>query len=77
MFAAPRQLQQTVEESPLLQVDGLIMPRLVELCTPYLVHALVLGPTEGHRRPESDVKIAETFEGFDEFFGVELRAIAL
>jgi hypothetical protein len=28
---------------PLLQVDGLIMPSLVELCAPHLVHALVVG----------------------------------
>jgi hypothetical protein len=30
-------------KSPLLQVDGLIMPSLVELCAPHLVHALVVG----------------------------------
>src|SRR5262249_16472157 len=48
---------------PLLQVDGLVMPSLVELCTPHLVHPLVVGAAEGHRRPEAKVEIAKIFEG--------------
>ncbi len=55
----------------------MIMPGLIELRAPHFVHALVLGPAEGHGRPEPDVEIAETFEGSDESFGVELRAVAL
>jgi hypothetical protein len=47
----------------LLKIDGLIMPGLIELCTPHLVHALVVGPAEGHRRPEAKVEIAKIFEG--------------
>jgi hypothetical protein len=31
-----------IVKSPLLQVDGLVVPGLVELCTPNLVHALVI-----------------------------------
>jgi hypothetical protein len=54
MSALPRPL--------LLQVDGLIMPGLVELCAPHLVHALVIGATERHGRPEPNVEIAEIFE---------------
>jgi len=48
---------------PLLQIDGLIMPGLIELCTPHLVHPLVVGPAEGHRRPEAKVEIAKIFKG--------------
>jgi hypothetical protein len=47
----------------LLKIDGLIMPSLIELCTPHLVHPLVVGPAEGHRRPEAKVEIAKIFEG--------------
>jgi hypothetical protein len=43
--------QPSVDESPLLQVDGLIVPGLVELRAPYLVHALMVGAAESHRRP--------------------------
>jgi hypothetical protein len=46
----------------LLQVNGLIMPGLVELSTPHFVHALVIGATERHGRPEPNVEIAEIFE---------------
>ncbi len=38
------------------------MPRLVELRTPNLVHALVLGAAEGHGCPEPNVEIAETLD---------------
>jgi hypothetical protein len=41
------------------------MPGLVELCTPYLVHALVLGPAKGHGRAEPDVEIVKIFKGRD------------
>jgi hypothetical protein len=34
----------------LLQVDRLIMACGVQLCTPHLVHALMLGPVEAHGR---------------------------
>ena len=43
---------------PLLQVDGLVMPSLVELCTPHLVHALVVGPAEDYGRAEPNVEVA-------------------
>jgi len=67
----------TAEKTPLLQVDGLIVPCLVELCTPYLVHALMLGPAEGHGCPEPNVEIVEIFQGSYQFLGVELRATTL
>jgi len=60
------------EKSALLQVNRLIMPTCVELCAPHLVHALVLGTVEGHGRSKPNVKIVQTFEGFHEFFSVEL-----
>ena len=60
----------------LLQVNGLIVPGLIELCTPHLVHALMLGFAEGHGRPEPNVEVAEIFESFYQSFGVELRAIS-
>ena len=60
----------------LLQVDGLIVPGLIELRSPHLVHALMLGFTEGHGRPEPNIEVAEIFEGFDQSFCVELRAIS-
>ena len=50
-------------KSPLLQVDGLIMPRLVELCAPHLVHALVVGAAEGHGRAKPNVEIVQIFQG--------------
>ena len=49
----------------LLQVDGLVMPGFVELCTPHPVHALVIGPAEHHGRSKPNVEIAEIFEGSD------------
>ena len=49
--------------SLLLQVDGLIVSGLVELCTPYLVHALVVGPAESHGRAEPNVEVVKIFEG--------------
>ena len=60
----------------LLQVNGLIVPGLIELRTPHLVHALMLGFAEGHGRPEPNVEVAEIFESFYQSFGVELRAIS-
>ena len=64
-----------MENCALLQVDRLIMPGLVELCTPHLVHALVIGATERHGRPEPNVEIAEIFESSTyQFLGVELEA---
>ena len=51
--------------SKLLQVDGLIMAGLVELCTPHLVYALMLGSAEGHGRPEPNVEVVKIFEGLD------------
>ena len=59
-------------EPPLLQVNGLIVPRRVELCTPHLVHALVFGSAEAHGRPEPDVEVAKLLESSYQFFGVEL-----
>ena len=53
------------------------MPGLVELCAPHLVHALVIGATEHHGRPEPDVEIAEIFESAYQFLGVELEATTL
>jgi len=46
----------------LLQIDRLIMPSLIELCTPHPVHALMVGPAEEHGRAEPDVEIAHIFE---------------
>src|SRR5262249_7853457 len=40
-----------------LQVDSLVAPGCIELGTPNLVRALVLGPTDGQRRPQSHVEI--------------------
>ena len=54
----------------------MIVPSLVELCTPHLVHALVLRSAEGHGRPEPNVEVAEIFESPYQSFGVELRAIS-
>ena len=31
---------------PLLKIDGLIMPGLIELCAPHFVHPLVVGAAE-------------------------------
>src|SRR6516164_11713683 len=62
---------------PLLQVDGLVMPSLVELCTPHPVHALVVGPAEDYGRAETNVEVAQIFQSHDQSFGLELRAIAL
>ncbi len=62
----PNPLLQTARSeiaATLLKIDVLIMPGLIELCTPYLVHCLVVGPAEGHRRPEAKVEIAKIFEG--------------
>src|SRR5215470_12420049 len=50
---------------PLLQVDGLVMPGFVELCTPHLVHTLVLGTAEGHGRSEPNIEIAKIFQSPD------------
>jgi hypothetical protein len=47
---------------PLLQIDGLVMPRLVELCTPHFVHALVIGPAEDHGRAEPNVEVVQVFQ---------------
>jgi hypothetical protein len=41
----------------LLQVDGLVMPGFVELCTPHPVHALVVGPAEDHGSAQPNVEI--------------------
>ena len=49
----------------LLQIDGLVMPGLVELCTPHLVHALVIGPAEDHGRTEPNVEVAQIFQSAD------------
>jgi hypothetical protein len=62
---------------PLLQVDGLIMPGLVELCSPDLVHTLVIGTTKRHGRSKPNVEIAEIFESAYQFLGVELGAATL
>jgi hypothetical protein len=51
--------------SLLLQVDGLIVSGLVKLCTPYLVHALVVGSAEDHGRAEPNVEVAEIFHSPD------------
>jgi hypothetical protein len=49
----------------LLQIDGLVMRSLVELCAPHLVHALVVGPAEDHGRAEPNVEIAQIFQSPD------------
>jgi hypothetical protein len=67
----------SVRKPPLLQVNGLKVPGLVELCTPHLMHALVIGATERHGRPEPNVEIAEIFESAYQFLGVELEATTL
>jgi len=55
--------QDGARKQPLLQVDGLIMPGFVELCTPHFVYALVVGAAEGHGRPKPDVKVVQIFQG--------------
>jgi hypothetical protein len=55
----------TPAPSLLLQVDGLIVSGLVELCTPHLVHALVVGPAEDHGRAEPNVEVDEIFQSPD------------
>ena len=49
----------------LLQIDGLVMSSLVELCAPHLVHALVVGPAEDHGRAESNVEVTQIFQSPD------------
>jgi hypothetical protein len=49
----------------LLQIDGLVMPSLVELCAPHLVHSLVVGPAEDHGRAEPNVEVAQIFQSPD------------
>ena len=61
----------------LLKIDGLIMPGLVELCTPHLVYALVIGATERHGRSKPNVEIAKIFESTYQFLGIELGAATL
>jgi hypothetical protein len=60
-----REIGPSVEESSLLQVDGLIVSGLVELCTPHLMHALVVGPAEDHGRSKSNVEVTEIFQSPD------------
>src|SRR5262249_3758431 len=55
----------SVEESSLLQVDGLVVSGLVELCTPHPVPTLMVRPAEDHRRPEPNIEVAEIFQGSD------------
>jgi hypothetical protein len=62
---------------PLLQVDWLIMPGLIELCAPHLVYALVIGATERHGRSKPNVEIAKIFESAYQFLGIELGAATL
>jgi hypothetical protein len=45
----------------LLQIDGSVMPGLVELCTPHLVHALVIGSAEDHGRAKPNVEVTQIF----------------
>src|SRR5215467_8011352 len=61
----------------LLQINWLIVPGSVELCTPHLVHALVLRATEANGCSEPDVQIAHAFETRHHSFSIELRPIAL
>ena len=49
----------------LLKIDGLIVPGLVELCTPHFVHPLVVGPAEDHGRAESNVEVVQIFQSPD------------
>jgi hypothetical protein len=63
-------------KAPLLQINRLITPVGVQLCTPHLVHTLMLGSAEGHECPEPNVIVAKIFESLHEFFGVEIRTIA-
>jgi len=49
----------------LLKIDGLIVPGLVELCTPHFVHPLVVGPAEDHGRAESNVEVVQVFQSPD------------
>jgi hypothetical protein len=48
------------------------MPGLVELCTPHLVHALVIGAAESHGRSKPNVEIAKIFESAYQFLSIEL-----
>jgi hypothetical protein len=48
--------------SLLLQINWLIVPGLVELCTPHLMHTLVLGSAERHGRPEPNVEVRLAIE---------------
>ena len=54
---------------------GSIMPGLVELCPPHLVHALVFGSAEGHGCPEPKVEVTENFESCYQSLGVEPRPL--
>jgi len=44
--------------SALLQIDGLVVPMVIELGAPYFVGALVLALTEADERAEAHVVIA-------------------
>jgi hypothetical protein len=55
----------------------LIVTTLIELRTPHLMHALMLGSAEGHGRSKPNVKIADIFKSPYQFLGVKLRATAL
>ena len=61
-----RQIERVIAPpSVLLQINWLIFPSFVELCTPYLVHALVVGATEDHGRAEPYVEVAQIFQSPD------------
>src|SRR6516165_2167789 len=65
LYPQKRTLRSATGMSALLQVDGLVMPGLVELCTPHLVHTLVVGPAEDHGRAEPNVEVAQIFQSPD------------
>jgi hypothetical protein len=45
----------------LLQIDGLVVPLVVELSGPYFVRTLVFALTEADECPKTHVKIAQAF----------------
>src|SRR5262249_20915295 len=59
----------------LLKVNGLVTASRVELCTPHLVHALMLRSAESHGRAEPNVEVTEILESSYQPFGVKLTAI--
>src|SRR5262245_1873930 len=61
----------------LLQIDWLVAPVGIKLCTPHSVHALVLRWTECHGRAETNVEVTEIFKCCYKSFRVEFGPIPL